>query len=116
MQDYKKLIVWQKAHELTLKIYKATETLPKSEMYGITSQLRRASSSIPANVAEGSGRKSKNEFKQFLVIAAGSASEVEYYLLLAKDLNYIEQNIFTKLSQIVSEIRKMLFGLIEKLK
>lgn len=87
MKDFKKLIVWKKAHEMTLNIYRTTKSFPKDEVYGLTSQLRRAASSIPANIAEGCGRNSDAELARFLQIAAGSASEVEYHLLLARIFN-----------------------------
>ena len=86
MQDFKKLTVWQKAHLLTVAAYKATEAFPKDELYGLTSQIRRACISIPANIAEGCGREGKVEFNRFLQIALGSATELEYHLLLAYDL------------------------------
>ena len=86
MEDFKNLKVWSKAHELTIAIYKRTRTFPVDEMYGLTSQIRRASASIGANIAEGCGRRSDPEMKRFIQIARGSASEVEYHLLLARDL------------------------------
>tara|TARA_R110000737_G_scaffold176257_2_gene201332 strand:- start:3565 stop:3846 length:282 start_codon:yes stop_codon:yes gene_type:complete len=89
MRDYKKYNVWELGHEVTLEIYKLTNTFPKDENFGLTSQMRRASSSIPANIAEGCGRESDAEFKRFLIISQGSASELEYFTILAKDLEYI---------------------------
>ncbi len=89
MKDFKSLKAWGKAHELTLRIYNATKSFPKDELFGLTSQLRRAGASIPANIAEGCGRNGDAELARFLSIAAGSASEVEYHLLLAHDLNYL---------------------------
>src|SRR5438445_4516389 len=89
MQDFRALKVWQKAHQLTLAIYQSTRAFPRTEQYGLTSQLRRACSSVAANLAEGCGRRGDGEFRRFCSIAMGSASEVEYHLLLAKDLELI---------------------------
>lgn len=86
MGDYRKVAVWVRAHRLTLDVYRATRQLPKEELYGLTSQLRRAASSVPANIAEGCGRNSDAELGRFLVIALGSATELDYHLLLARDL------------------------------
>ncbi|MEP7292950.1 MAG: four helix bundle protein, partial [Chloroflexota bacterium] len=89
MQDFKKLQVWMKAHVFTLALYRATSAFPKEEVYGLTSQMRRAAVSIPANIAEGCGRSSNAELARFLHISMGSASEVEYYLVLAHDLEFL---------------------------
>ena len=86
MKDFRNLVVWQKSHKLTLDVYEATRKFPKEELYGLVSQLRRACSSIPCNIAEGCGRRGNGEFHRFLQIATGSASEVEYQLLLAHEL------------------------------
>jgi len=83
MKDFRELKVWEKAHQLTLEVYKATTIFPKDELYGLTSQIRRACASIPANIAEGCGRRGDAEFARFLGIAMGSASELDYHLLLA---------------------------------
>ncbi len=91
MRDFRKLNVWDKAHRLTLAVYKITKDFPRDEAYGLTSQIRRCSVSIPANIAEGCGRKGEAEFGRFLGIAMGSASELEYHLLLASDLNTLKQ-------------------------
>jgi four helix bundle protein len=115
MQDYRKLKVWQKAHELVLNIYIATKKYPKEEMYGITSQIRRSSSSIAANISEGCGRKTKTEFARFLVIALGSINETEYFLLLSKDLGYLTQGDYQNLTEHVIEVRKMLLSLESKI-
>jgi four helix bundle protein len=116
MQDFKKLVVWQKAHLLTLAIYKVTATFPKDELHGLTSQIRRSCASIPANIAEGCGRDGKIELKRFLQIALGSATELEYHLLLALDLKFLNPADYKQLDDQVSEIRKMLIGLTKKLK
>src|SRR3981081_2554360 len=115
MEDFKDLRVWAKAHELTLGVYKQTRTFPKEEMYGLTSQLRRASSSIRANIAEGCGRRSDAEMKRFLQIARGSASEVEYHLLLAKDFHFLASDEFNDLEGKVLEVQRMLASLVQRL-
>ncbi|HWY38866.1 MAG TPA: four helix bundle protein [Bacteroidia bacterium] len=116
MKDYKNLIVWQKAHELSLSIYKMTEKFPYEEKYGLTSQLRRSSVSVPANISEGCGHQSKKEFVRFLQIASGSASEMEYLIILCKDLCYLSHEEYEKLFQIIVEVKKMLRSLIERSK
>ena len=115
MRDYKKYDVWKRSHELTLLVYELTQTFPNSELYGLTSQLRRASSSVPTNIAEGSGRDSDKDFRRFLIIAHGSATEVEYLLLLCKDLLYIEDDVFDEFTNLITPLRKMLNSLIKKL-
>jgi len=112
MKGFRNLHVWTKSHQLTLDIYKATQQFPKEELFGLVSQLRRASTSIPTNIAEGSGRKSEKEFIQFLSIALGSANEVDYLIELSKDLGFISQEIWTQLDQEINEIQSMLFVLI----
>jgi four helix bundle protein len=116
VRDFRKLQVWEKAHELTLAVYRSTSGFPKDELYGLTSQIRRASSSIPANIAEGCGREGDAEFKRFLQIALGSASELEYHLLLAHDLGYIDQGSYIRLEQNATEVKRMLTGFIQRLK
>jgi len=108
MRDFKKLKVWEKAHFLTLRVYRVTKDFPSDERFGLTSQLRRASASIPTNIAEGCGRNGEREFLNFMGIAAGSASEVEYQLILARDLNYINPETYKELIGQVIEIKKML--------
>lgn len=115
MQDFRKLKVWQKAHQLTLSTYKITKLFPKVETYGLTSQLRRASSSVAANISEGCGRNSDGEFQHFINIAVGSASEVEYHLLLAHDLSHIPSKEYELLSSEIVEIKKMLTALRSKI-
>jgi four helix bundle protein len=88
MRDFRELKVWEKAHRLTLSVYSATKAFPKDELYGLTSQVRRAASSVPANLAEGCGRETDAEFVRFCQVAFGSANELEYHLLLSKDLGY----------------------------
>lgn len=116
MQDYKKLVVWQKAHALSLVIYKMTENFPKHELYGLVSQIRRAVVSIATNIAEGTGRNSNPDFSRFLQIAYGSASEVEYLILLSSELNYINFDIANKMNADIQEIKKMLSSLLKKLR
>lgn len=114
MQDYKKLLVWQKAHTLVLKIYEITNTFPQSEQFGLINQLRRAAYSIPSNIVEGCGRGSNKELNRYLQIAFGSANEIEYQMLLSKDLNYISESIYSEIESNIFEIKKMLNGLMKK--
>jgi four helix bundle protein len=116
MQDFHKLDVWRKAHDLTLRIYGVTTEFPKDEQYGLTSQLRRACSSIPANIAEGCGRGSNAELGRFLQIALGSASELEYHLLLARDLKHLTTADYEALVVSTLEIKRMLTGLLRRLR
>ena len=116
MQDFHALKVWEKAHQLTLDVYQATMVFPKEELYGLTSQIRRASSSIPANIAESCGRGGSAELNQFLQIALGSASELEYHLLLAHDLGLLGKPDHLRLESEVIEVKRMLASLIQKLK
>jgi four helix bundle protein len=95
MRDFKKLVVWEKSHKLTLAAYRATSQFPKEELFGLTSQIRRAAASIPANIAEGCGRNSEKEFIHFLHLATGSGNELEYHFLLARDLGYISDSAIT---------------------
>ena len=111
-QGFKSLLVWQKSYALTIKIYKVTEKFPKSEIYGLVSQMRRAAISVPANIAEGYERQYNKEYIQFLTVARGSLGELETYLLLAKDLNYITRGTFEELEQSRKEVIKLLQGLI----
>ena len=108
--------VWEKAHAVTLDVYHASRTFPKDELYGLTSQMRRASASIGANIAEGSCRKGDCEFGRFLQIAMGSASELEYHLLLAHDLGLLGKPDHLRLESEVIEVKRMLASLIQKLK
>lgn len=115
MRDYKKYLVWQKGHELTLAIYKHTKKYPKEELFNLVSQMKRSSSSIPTNIAEGCGRKSEKDFSRFLYFAFGSANELEYQLLLSIELHFIPNEIGANLLIQVEEIKKMLNSLIQKL-
>ena len=111
MRDFKKYDIWQLSHSLTLAVYKITSNFPKEEVYGLTSQIRRASSSIPTNISEGCGRNSDKEFNQFLNIALGSASETEYLLILSKDLNYINIESFEILEKEINIIKSKIYKL-----
>lgn len=111
MQDFRELQVWRKAHELTLAIYHATSEFPKHELYGLTGQIRRCAASVPANLAEGCCRNSDRDFARVVGIALGSASETEYHLLLAKDLDYLQPDYHAVLSQQVEEVKRMLTSL-----
>lgn len=116
MQNYKDLKVWDKAHQLTLCIYKESKAFPKEELYCLTTQLRRSSFSVAANIAEGCGKNSSADFANFFNIALGSANETEYFLLLAKDLHYLEGATFEALSAEVNEIKAMLISLISRVR
>ena len=115
MRDYKKYDIWKLSHFLTLEIYKITEGFPKEEVFGLTSQIRRASSSIGINIVEGCGRGSDEDFKRFLRNASGSAFEVEYILLLSKDLSYISEEKFLELSPKAEELKMKISKLILKI-
>ena len=108
MRDFHKLLIWQKSHQLVLNIYSASKSFPNEELFGLTSQIRRAATSIPTNIAEGCGRVSNKDFAHFLQIAIGSASEVEYELFLAYSLNYINDNDYQILSDEIITVRKMI--------
>lgn len=115
VQSYKDLIVWQRAMELVTDVYRVTKAFPKEELYGLTNQVRRAAVSIPSNIAEGQARKGTAEFRNFLSIARGSLAEVETQLLIARNLNYLDQTTLDQLMSTHSEIGKMLNSLIQKL-
>lgn len=116
VKDFHELKVWQKAHELTLGVYQATGSFPREELYGLTTQMRRASSSIAANLAEGCGRNGDAELNRFCSIALGSASELQYFLLLARDLHLLAGGDYDRLAEKTTEVKRMLTGLVQKLK
>ncbi len=116
MQDFRDLSVWQKSHGLTLRVYKVTRTFPQEERFGLTSQLRRACASICANLAEGCCRHTDKDFARFVDMALGSASEVEYFLLLARDLKYVTESDHAVVDERVREIKRMLTGLNQRLR
>ena len=107
VKDFRQLKVWEKAHPLTLEIYQATASFPRAETYGLTSQIRRASASICANLAEGCGRTGDAELARFCAIARGSASELEYHLLLARDLHYLQTSDHEKLAAETTEVKRI---------
>lgn len=116
VKDFRQLKVWEKSHLLTLEIYRVTKQFPKDELYGLTSQIRRSAASIPANIAEGCGKGSDRELARYMQISMGSASELEYHLLLASDLDYLNTNDYQELVNRVIEIKKMLGSFIKKLR
>ena len=116
MKDFRQLKVWEKSHQLALAIYKETKNFPKEELYGLTSQIRRASMSVPTNIAEGCGRNTDAEFARFLQIAMGSASETEYQLLLSHDLGFLTKEQYDKLNIDVTEVKRMLASLLKTLR
>lgn len=116
MQDYKKLIVWQKSHDLALRIYKLTAAFPKHELYGITSQIRRAAVSVPTNIAEGSSRISAGDFRRFVHFSMGSAAETEYLLQLSIELGYCTGPETAALVKLVDQVRKNLTTFVLRLK
>jgi four helix bundle protein len=113
--DFRELRVWRKAHELALALYRATESFPVAERYGLVAQLRRAGASIQSNLAEGCGRNSDRELARFAKISLGSASEAEYQILLARDLGYLPPEKHTALVGQIKEVRRMLASLIQML-
>jgi len=116
MQNYKELKVWEKSHQLVLEIYRVTAKFPKEEIFGITSQVRRAAASIPANIAEGCGKNTQLDLAKFLNISLGSANETDYFLLLSKDLKYISETEFLELENSINAIKAMLINLITKVR
>ncbi|MEQ6118483.1 four helix bundle protein [Reichenbachiella sp. MALMAid0571] len=115
MRDYRKYKVWELGHEVALSIYKVTKEFPEEEKFSMVSQMRRAAYSVPSNISEGCGRESDSEFKRYLVIARGSASELEYFLILSKDLNYLKEELYEVLFDKVNMVRRSLNNLINKI-
>jgi four helix bundle protein len=116
MQDFRQLKVWERAHALALGAYRATQSFPRDEAFGLTAQLRRSAVSIPANIAEGCGRAGDREFSRFLGMALGSASELEYHCLLAHDLAFLTDGDHRRLTEAVIEVKRMLAGLVGRMK
>jgi len=116
VRDFRELKVWEKGHRLTLRVYEATGGFPQTETYGLASQLRRCSASIPANIAESCGRSGDAELGRFMLISMGSASELEYHLLLARDLDYLSPKQYRDLSHRTQEIKRMLSTFITRLR
>jgi len=114
MKDFRGLEVWQRAHRLTLALYQATANFPREEMFGLTSQIRRCSASIAANIAEGCGRRGNAEFHRFLQISSGSASELDYHLLLANDLRFLDESTYKSLASDLGRLRRKLTVLLLK--
>ena len=114
MKDFRDLEVWKHAHQLTLEAYRQSKNFPPDERFGLTSQIRRCAASIPANIAEGCDRRGDGEFHRFLQIAMGSASELEYHLLSARDLEYLDRNIHVAMEQEAVRVKRMLAALLRK--
>jgi four helix bundle protein len=112
--DFKKLEVWRRSHQLAVSVYHATTSFPSGERYGLTGQLRRAASSIPANIAEGCGRRTDNELGRYIRICLGSATELEYHLLLAKDVGCLQPSMYESLNADALEVQSMLVGLMRR--
>jgi four helix bundle protein len=112
VKDFRDLKVWEKAHAVTLEMYRVTNSFPRDERYGLTSQIRRCSASIAANIAEACGRRGNGEFHRFLQVASGSASELDYHLLLARDLSFLGNDQYGSIAKQLGELRRMLTALI----
>jgi four helix bundle protein len=115
MRDFKDLKVWHKAHGFVIDVYQQSRSFPADERFGLTSHLRKSATSIPSNIAEGCGREGERELARFLSIAAGSASESEYQLLLARDLGYLQRDVHRQLDDQVNEVKRMLNSFIKTL-
>jgi four helix bundle protein len=116
MQDFRNLKVWHKSHQLVLEIYKVTKTYPKEELFSLTQQMRRSAMSIPTNLAEGCGRGSDADFARFLWMANGSAKELDYQLILSRDLGYLDESNYGTLTVRLEEVKRMLSGLIQSVR
>lgn len=116
MRDFRSLKVWEKSHQLTLEVYPVVRNFPSEERFGLMSQMQRSSSSIPTNIAEGCGRAGDAELRRFMQIAMGSASELEYQLILAHDLGYLSSNEYSRLSELTVEVKCMLASFIKQLR
>jgi len=115
MKDFRELKVWHKAHQLALQVYQHSAQLPPDERFGLTAHLRKSATSIPSNIAEGCGRQGDRELARFLNIAAGSATELEYQLLLARDLGYLPADAHAELDAVVGEVKRMLYRFVQTL-
>ncbi len=116
MRDFRQLDVWHAAHALTLQVYRLTQTFPREEIYGLTSQIRRSSSSVAANIAEGCGRDTDRDFLRFLGISGASATETEYQLLLARDLGYVATDLYVPADELVQKTKRMIVGLSRRIR
>ena len=114
MKDFRDLKIWGRSHQLTLQVYKLTRSFPKEEMYGLVSQMRRSASSVPTNIAEGCGRNTDADFARFLDASMGSASELDYQLILSRDLAYLSLDAYETINTELVEIKKMLNAFIQK--
>ena len=115
MRDYRRLKVWEKAHRFVLDVYRSTQAFPPEERFGLTREVRRSATSIPSNIAEGSGRQGDREYARFLSYAAGSASEADYQLLLARDLGYLDEQSHSQLDGQAQEVKRILNSFIQRL-
>ena len=113
-ENFDKLLVWQRAHSLVLKIYEVTNNFPKEEIWGLTSQIRRSAVSVPSNIVEGKARGSRKDFKRFLLIARGSLEEVKYQSLLAKELKYMNDEQYEEITVMIEDVGRLLGGMIRK--
>ena len=113
-ENFDKLLVWQRAHSLVLKIYEVTNNFPKEEIWGLTSQIRRAAVSVPSNIVEGKARGSRKDFKRFLLVARGSLEEVKYQSLLAKELKYMNDEQYEEITVMIEDVGRLLGGMIRK--
>lgn len=113
-ESFDKLLVWQRAHSLVLKIYEVTNSFPKEEIWGLTSQIRRSAVSVPSNIVEGKARGSRKDFKRFLLIARGSLEEVKYQSLLAKELKYMNDEQYEEITVMIEDVGRLLGGMIRK--
>lgn len=116
MRDFRQLKVWEESHKLTLEIYRITKEFPKEELFALTNQMRRASASISSNIAEGCGRGSNKEYAHFIQIALGSAFEIDYQLLLSKDLGYFSLESYHVLNEKIDKIKRQLASLLKKIR
>ena len=114
MINFKTLQIWERSHNIVLKVYALTNSFPNTENFGLTSQIRRAAVSVPSNIAEGCGRNSDGELSRFVTIAMGSSAELEYQNILSKDLGYISENDFNQLNKEIVEVRKMMNSFLDK--
>jgi four helix bundle protein len=115
MRDFRELKVWQKAHQVALEVYLQSRNFPADERFGLTAHLRKSATSVPSNIAEGCGRDGEKELARFCSIAAGSASELEYQLLLAHDLEYLPRDAYAVLNEQIAEVKRMLFRFMQSL-
>jgi four helix bundle protein len=116
MRDFRQLKVWEQSHKLTIRIYELTKRFPREELFALTNQIRRASSSVPANIAEGCGRGGNKEYAYFLQIATGSIFELDYHVLLARDLKYLNSENYKELDDEIQSLKRQLTVLLRKVR